>query len=131
MNNKEKQVVLALLKIAEKQQRIIKKLAQTVAENPSGELSTVTKPQTDPNVDFIMTAIPAAAVNAGINNVVVTKVDTNKSAPTGSGYMSQTYLAHIMANPGKRGDAFKQLWEKQLATQRPDLVGRVGFIFEG
>lgn len=129
MNN-ETHILAKLLKIAKNQQKIITKLAQTVAENPSGDMSQA--PQQDPNIEYLIGAIPVAAVNAGINNVVVTKVDKHPSAPASSGgTMAETYLAHIKANPGKHGEAFKQTWEKQLATQKPDLVGRVGFIFEG
>jgi hypothetical protein len=129
MNN-EAHILAKLLKIAENQQKIIAKLAQTVAENPSGSVSA--PPQQDPNIEYIMSGIPVAAANSGINNVVVMKVDKHPSAPSDSGgVMAETYMAHIKANPGKYGDAFKQTWEKQLATQKPDLVGRVGFIFEG
>lgn len=129
MNN-EKHILAKLLKIAQNQQKIITKLAQTIAENPSGNVST--PPQQDPNIEYIMSGIPVAAVNAGITNVVVTKVDKHPSASSDSGAtMNETYMAHIQANPGKHGEAFKQIWEKQLATQKPDLVGRVGFIFEG
>lgn len=130
MNNKEKLVISKLLKIAENQQKIIQRLAQTVAENPSGDLAS--SPQGDPTIAYLMGAIPVAAANAGINNVVVTKVDKHKSAPTGSGaVMADTYTAQIQGITGKQGDLFKQMWDKQLAAQKPDLVGRVGFFFQG
>jgi hypothetical protein len=130
VNNKEKLVISKLLKIAENQQKIIMKLAQGVTENPSE--GAPASPQTDPNIAYLMGAIPVAAANAGINNVVVTKVDKHDSAPTDTGaVMSDTYTAQIQGITGKQGDLFKQTWDKQLAAQKPDLVGRVGFFFQG
>lgn len=127
MSNKEEQILAKLLKIAVKQQQAIEKIAQTVAENPSGDAATVRQ---DPEIEYLMRAIPVAAANIGINNVVVIKVDKHPSALSDSGAtMADTYVAQIKGVPGKLGDTFKQTWDKQLATQKPDLVGRVGFFF--
>jgi hypothetical protein len=129
--NKEEQLLAKLLKIAEKQQKAIEKIAQTVAENPSGELAVPgPHPTQDPTIEYLMRAIPTAAANVGINNVVVMKVDKHPSALSDSGAtMEDTYVAQIKGIPGKLGDTFKQTWDKQLAAQKPDLVGRVGFFF--
>lgn len=118
----QKKIIEKLIKIAETQQKVIQKLAAMVDEHP----------KEDPEIAYLMSAIPVAAANAGINNVVVTKVDKHKSAPTGSGaVMADTYTAQIQGISGKQGDLFKQTWDKQLAAQKPDLVGRVGFFFQG
>jgi hypothetical protein len=129
--NKEDLILRQLVKIADKQQKIIQKLAQTVAENPSGDMNiTPPAPMQDPNIEYLMGAIPVAAANVGINNVVVISVDKQPSAQPNSGAtMDDTYIAQIKGIPTKQGNTFKQVWDKQLATQKPDLVGRVGFAF--
>lgn len=86
----------------------------------------------DPNIEYLLSAIPTAAANAGINNVVVSKVEPAPGGTSGSGaHMEAGYTAFIRGVPGKAGDMFKNTWDKQLAAQKPDLVGRVSFIFEG
>lgn len=131
MSNKEEQILTKLLKIAGNHQKVIEKLAQTVAENPSGDLAVPgPSPVQDPQIEYLMRAIPVAAANVGINNVVVMRVDKHPSAPSDSGVtMEDTYVAQIKGIHGKLGDIFKQAWDKQLAAQKPDLVGRVGFFF--
>lgn len=125
MNKKEQAAFKLLLKIAERQQHIIEKLAQTVAENPAPKPGG-----TDPNVEFLMRAIPVAAANAGINNVIVTKVDTHPTVSSGGGAtMATTYMVHMTGVPAKMGDTFKKVWDTQLSTQKPELVGKVGFVF--
>lgn len=119
--NKEKQALNKLLKIAENQQKIIEKLALMIDH-----------PKEDKTIEYLMSAIPVAAANAGINNVVVSKVDKHQGGTTGAGaVMPETYTAQINGISGKQGESFKATWDKQLATQKPDLVGRVGFFFIG
>jgi hypothetical protein len=114
----EKQAIDLLIKIAERQQEIIKRLAAIVGM--------------DPNIEYLMSAIPTAAANAGINNVVVTKVEPKPGGTSDSGaQMESGYVAYIRGVPPKAGDTFKHVWDKQLAAQKPDLVGKVSFIFEG
>lgn len=88
-------------------------------------------PQIDPIQEYLMRAIPLAAASAGINNVIVSKVEVHKGATTGSGaVMDNTYTAYVSGIPPQAGESFKKAWDKQLATQKPDLVGRVGFFLQ-
>lgn len=87
--------------------------------------------QQDPVIEYLMRAIPTAAANVGINNVVVTKVDKHDGQSGDNVATPSTYTAQITGISGKQGDIFKQSWDKQLAAQKPDLVGRVSFFFAG
>jgi peptide deformylase len=129
--NKEDLILRQLVKIADKQQKIIQKLAQTVAENPSGDMNiTPPAPMQDPNIEYLMGAIPVAATNVGINNVVVVSVEKQPGAQSNSGaIMDNSYMAQIKGIPVKQSNSFKQEWDKQLTAQKPDLVGHVGFYF--
>jgi hypothetical protein len=77
-----------------------------------------------------MGAIPVAATNVGINNVVVVSVEKQPGAQSNSGaIMDNSYMAQIKGIPVKQSNSFKQEWDKQLTAQKPDLVGHVGFYF--
>jgi hypothetical protein len=132
MNNKEKRAIAKLVKIAKNQQKIIHKLAQDMTGNISTQLSApASPPQQDPNVEYLMRAIPTAAANAGINNVVVIKVDKQPSATTNFGaVMDDTYTTQVRGIPNKQRNIFKQVWDKQVSIQKPDLVGKVSFFYE-
>jgi hypothetical protein len=114
----EKQAIDLLIKIAERQQTIIRRLAVM-----SGQ---------DPNVEYLLGAIPIAAANAGVNNVVVYRVEPKPGGTSDSGaQMDAGYIAFVRNVPEKARETFIRVWDKQLATQKPDLTGRVNITFEG
>jgi DNA-binding ferritin-like protein len=87
-------------------------------------------PQTDPVIEYLMRAIPVAAANANINNVVVSKVEVIPSASVGKVQLEDTYMAYIVGIPAQQAQTFKNTWDKQLAAQKPNLIGHVGFSFQ-
>jgi hypothetical protein len=117
----EKQALDLLIKIATKQQQIIEKLAQTTnsISDEDRPWYLPKPPETDPVVVYLMKYIPVAAANAGISGVMVTNVD-----------ITNNYVAHVKGIPPKLGGLFRKVWDKQLATQKPELVGRVSLILE-
>jgi DNA-binding ferritin-like protein len=85
-------------------------------------------PHQDETIKYLIGAIPIAAANVGINNVVVSRVEKHPAVQTGAAQIDDTYTAFVTGIPPKQAESFKKSWDKQLAAQKPDLVGRVGFI---
>ena len=85
----------------------------------------------DPKIEYIRKTIQIVATKLGINNITVSDIDKHSGTNSGSGIViEETYTAHIIGMPPKKGMMFLQAWEKQLASQKPNMVGHVGFIFE-
>lgn len=106
----DKKIIEKLLKIASNQQKIIEKLAQAIQP-------TVV----DPLALYLKKGLAqVAGLNMGLNDVNVLEVD---KTPEG------TYMMHITGVPVPKRQNFVQVMMKQLTTQKPELEGKVGYIF--
>lgn len=141
----DKEIIATLVQIAEKQQEALEKLTKALEKKTTHKrrgllerIATMRDTGSNPGAhpannkvyEFLMHAIPAVAKALGINNVVVSKIDTQPAQTNGNVRMDETHAATIVGIPPKMGDEFKKAWDKQLATQKPDLVGRVSFFLQ-
>jgi hypothetical protein len=114
----EKRALDLLIKIATKQQNIIEKIAE--------KLSTAN----DPMMSYLVTAIPNAAVLAGLHNATVTRIEPKPSVKTDAGVQEGGYMVTISGIPANMGQKFKEVWDSFLAANKPELVGKVSFILD-
>lgn len=117
----EKLIINKLLKLAEKQQKILAKLAQAVQEDVEG------------NKAALKTIWENVAGQSGINPV--TPVESVEYAPGGvtpgqpNIETGSTYTV-TGAIPEDKRMAFKMAFEQEVAAQKPELADRVGMIFK-
>lgn len=121
MDSKEKTIISKLVSLASKQQKILAKLAQAAQEDVEGTKA------------YLKGAWETAALNSSISPVTSPQsieyvpggaVAGKPHVSTGSTY---TITGAI---PEDKRLQFKNTFERQLAAQKPDLVDRVGMIFQ-
>lgn len=71
-------------------------------------------------MQYLMRAVPLAAANVGINQVIVTQVDLPKQNG-----MMDTYATNI---PSEKMTVVKASLDKLLVVQRPELAGKVNLL---
>lgn len=124
MATKDELIIQKLIKIADKQQQIIKALAQAVQ-------------QADPEVvAYLKRAIPVAASQPGIEarasvtDVTFSPGHTEPGTQPGSNTnVHGNYMADISGIPAPKRDAFAKIWQNQLQAQKPELSGIVSYRF--
>lgn len=124
--SKEKLILSKLLKIAENQQKILERLAQTA---PPDE-------RRDENIDHIThNLVPIVASNLGLQGVTVT-VDIQPGVPsggsaTGSFVAEQphTYYAKISGVPKPKEKQFADSMVKMIQLQKPELAKMFSYTF--
>ena len=109
MNNKEKLIIQKLFKIAQNQQKVLTKLAQTTE---------------DPILDYLKRAGTEAAANSGLTISSIWAVHSGNGSYT------------ITVNGAAKGNAVRQKYmdilRKQIATQKPnqpELLDNLAIIF--
>lgn len=114
MNDKEKLIIGKLLKIAENQQKILQRLAQTQVH--------------DPIIDYINNRLIAVvAANMGIPNVLAntTKQEGTPPAASSNGIFNpqqpSTYVSNITGVPTDKQQAFSKATMAQLNAQKPEV----------
>lgn len=120
MSSKDQLILEKLLKLAEKQQKVLTKLAQAVQED------------IEANKQWLSSAWNIAAVNSGVVGsspesieYVPGGTDPNKPNVT----ISSTYTVTGVV-PVNAREQFKRNFERHIATAKPELDGRVGMIFK-
>lgn len=119
----EKVILAKLLKIAQNQQKILEKLAQTA-------------PGHDPTIDYIThSLVPTVAVNMALNGVSVF-VRILDAVPAGGDSTGQfvhkqpsRFAAEISGVPADKQQAFATAMMKQLQLQKPALASVFTYSF--
>jgi hypothetical protein len=94
-----------IVRLADKFQKKITKMAQA---------------QMPPMTDYLLRAVPLAAANAGVNSVIVTRVDPQ---PNGA----YTVYANV---PADKKAAVQMSMDKLFKAQKPELVGKVTLMID-
>jgi hypothetical protein len=122
MDSKEKIIISKLVKLAEKQQKILTRLAQATQEE-----------DVEGTKAYLKGAWETAALNAGITPVrSPDSIEYIAGGPVaGKPHVStgSTYTITGVIPEDKRLE-FKNTFERQLAAQKQELVDRVGMIFK-
>lgn len=112
-----------LLKIAQNQQKILEKLAQTAP--PTNQMEDV-----EGTKKYLSSVWQTAGLNAGVvqmSNPFVTYTPGSKSesgAMMEGGYMVRGPI------PAAQRQKFQDTFNRQLQTQKPELQGRVSTMFD-
>lgn len=112
----QKLIIAKLLKIAENQQKVIQKLAQSLQ---------------DPNVAYLQRAWQTATVNSGVPQSATPEVTVNPGSFQGNIQVGETYTVNATGVPQsnvlrqKLIDTFKT----QVKAQKPNLDGKVSVMF--
>jgi hypothetical protein len=107
-------ILQKLLKVAENQQKAIRKLAQT-------NLSTPDKNGHIAMIDYINNGLIAVvAANSGLSGVH-SEVKVNPD---------DTFMAYITGVPAKRREAFGRVLAAQIKAQKPELDGKFSYFFQ-
>jgi hypothetical protein len=121
----EKQAIDLLIKIAERQQKIITKLSQVAPPDQ----------HRDANIDYITHNLVAiVAANLRIPNVTatVTILPATPSGGSSGGYVAEQpakYATDINGVPKAREQQFGNALIKQIQTQRPELAKVFSYNF--
>ena len=115
MNDKEKLIIGKLLKIAENQQKILQRLAQTQVH--------------DPIIDYINNRLIAVvAANMHIPNVLANTTKQEGAGPMAGSNMDYSpklpdqYYSHITGVPLQQQSAFSKATMTQLKMQKPEVT---------
>ena len=128
----EKEIIIKLLTIATKQQKIIHKLAQddTVRYQSARERHSLD--HIDPNEDYLKRAVDTAAANAGVKTPVSAFVKTYTGNKNNNTNIEGTYTV-IISGMSSADNALKQnfikTYQNQIKSQKPDLDGKVSVLF--
>jgi hypothetical protein len=120
MDSKDKAIIEKLFKVAQKQQDILVKIAQTIQED------------VESNKKYLSNAWMTAALNSGIPGISPESIDYTPGGPDSNNpniVISSTYTVTGVI-PALSRELFKTNFEKQIASQKPELDGRVGMIFK-
>lgn len=119
----EKEIIVKLLAIATKQQKVIHKLAQ------SSPLAMV---GSDPNEDYLKRAADTAATNAGVKTPISAFVKAYAGDQKNNTNIEGTYTV-IVSGMNSADNALKQnfirTYQNQIKAQKPDLDGKVSVLF--
>ena len=119
MNPKDKKIIEKLLSLAEKQQKILTKLAQAAQEDIEG------------NKAYLASAWQTAGANMGVptsNPTVEYKEPEPGSDPGVTLGSSYVVTGPIPANARNK---FVTTFKAQISAQKPELDGKVSTIFTG
>jgi len=119
MNSKEKLIIQKLLAIAEKQQKVLTKLAQ------AGE-------DVEANKAYLKQAWQTAGLNTGISEMWTPTVEFTPGGPssTDPGVTLDGNYVVTGAVPVTQREKFLRTFKAQVASQKPDLDGKVSTIFK-
>lgn len=119
MKSKDKVIIGKLVALAEKQQKILTKLAQAVQED------------VEATKKWLSSAWITAAINSGVPGMTPESVDYNPGGPSDIPNVTEGSIYAVTGViPDKARLQFKDTFERQIAAQKPELVGRVGMIFK-
>ena len=119
MGSKDKIIIEKLFKVAKKQQDILIKIAQAVQEDIEG------------NKKYLSNAWVTAALNSGAPGITPESIDYTPGGQDSNNpniTISSVYTVTGVIPESVRMN-FKNTFEKQVASQRPELDGRVAIIF--
>lgn len=116
MSSKEQQVIEKLLSIADKQQQSIKALAQ-VAQGADPEV-----------IAYLKSAWQTAGLNAGVTAVGTPTVNFNPGNQQNGLQIGETYVI-TGAIPAQNRVQMDKALKAQIASQKPELDGKVSIIF--
>lgn len=117
MNNKEKEILTKLVALAEKQQKILVKLAQVAQED------------TQANVQYLKSTWQTAALNSGVPGRTPDVQYTPGSTQDDGVVIGGNYMVTGEV-PAASRDKFLQTFKAQIASQKPELDGKVSTIFK-
>jgi hypothetical protein len=119
----EKEIILKLLAIASKQQKVIHKLAQS---------SPLAMAGSDPNEDYLKRAVDTAAANAGVKTPISAIIRAYAGDKNNNTNIEGTYTV-IISGMSQVDNALKQnfinTYKNQIKSQKPDLDGKVSVLF--
>jgi len=118
----DKLIIEKLFQLAMKQQKILTKLAQTADSFPEEDV--------EGNKKYLVGAWMTACLNSEIPGMTpeVEYIPGGTSPNNPNIVLSSTYMVTGVV-PEKVRMQFKETFERQVASQKPELDGRVGMIF--
>ena len=117
MNNKEKQILSKLIALADKQQKILVRLAQAAQDTPEALTS------------YLKNTWMTAALNSGVTGATPTVKYTPGSQTATGETIGDNYMVTGECPVAAREKMLRQ-FKAQIASQKPDLDGKVSTIFQ-
>lgn len=117
MNPKEKLIISKLLTLAEKQQKILTKMAQVVQDDSQA------------NISYLKNAWTTAAVNTGFEGHTPEVTYTPGSAGSSPGVTLAEKYTLKGAVPNNFREKFDRQFKAQVAGQKPDLADKISIFY--
>lgn len=138
MNQKEKLIINKLFKLAESQQKVIQKLAQTIGAASLNSPKAVDDLQnTNPKMsseqvlNYLKSTWTTAAVNSGVGKSSTPEIEFTPGRSEGNVQIGENYTVFANDVPNNN-DMRKKLidtFKAQIKSQKPELDGKIGIIF--